>query len=534
MTNPGALREVMLGGVLAQGMNPPALARWAAWHATPQSERPPAHALARELDATPGVVAFHLWLDTPDPVLGVLAWLGPERLREIAAAPDRMARLVEMLDRDIVALDAAMSRQLDRVLHAPRLTRLEGSWRGLRWLVEGFAQDRLVKIRLLPVRWRDVARDLERAVEFDRSALFRLVYEEEFGKPGGEPFGMVVADYEIRGGPAPGHEVDNINVLAQLAGIAAAAFCPFVLPASPALLGLDDFHDAQPTLNILDALRTSERARWRGLAAREDTRFLAILLPRTLGRPLWRDDGSRDDRFRYREHAKGAAQRVWTTPVYAMAAVAARAFARYRWPAEIRGAEPVWDAMGGVVDTLPHERFRADPPGPPPRPPLELSLTDEQERQAAEAEMVALCGLEALPEASFGAVPTLHRPPRMTSDAANANQRLSSQLNSVLCVSRFAHIVKLMGRDMVGSYASAEDVEFRLQTWLSRHISGLAGGGDTASRYPLRDARVEVRERPGRPGSYGCTITLQPHYQLDEVGASFRLVTELTAPRQAA
>jgi type VI secretion system protein ImpD/type VI secretion system protein ImpC len=217
-----------------------------------------------------------------------------------------------------------------------------------------------------------------------------------------------------------------------------------------------------------------------------------------------------------------------------MAAVAARAFARYRWPAEIRGAEPGWEALGGVVETLPHERFRADPPGPPPRPPLELALTDEQERQLADAELVALCGLEGLPEASFGAVPTLHRPPRMTSEVANANQRLSAQLNSVLCVSRFAHVVKLMGRDMVGSFASASEVELRLQQWLNRHVSGLAGGGDVAARYPLRAAQVEVRERPGQPGSYGCTILLQPHYQLDEVGASFRLVTELTAPRRAA
>ncbi len=482
----------------------------------------------------PEAAAVAEFLANQDPAAMLRDWFGTEALRAIAAAPDRADRLTEALDRDIVALDAAISRQLDRVLHAPRLTRLEGSWRGLRWLVDGFVQDRLVKVRLLPARWSEVARDLERAVEFDRSALFRLVYEEEFGTPGGEPYGMVVADYQIRGGPGPDHPVDDITALAQLAGIAAASFCPFVLPAAPALLGLDDFHDAGPTLNITEALRTPERARWRGLAAREDTRFLAMVLPRTLGRPLWRADGTRADRFRYREHAKGPSARVWTAPIYAMAAVAARAFARYRWPAEIRGAEPGWDAMGGVVETLPHERFRADPPGPPPRPPLEISLTDEQERQAAEAEMIAFCGLEALPEASFGAVATLHRPPRMTGDAANANQRLSSQLNSVLCVSRFAHIVKLMGRDMVGSFASAEDVELRLQTWLSKHISGLAGGGDTASRYPLRDARVEVRERPGKPGTYGCTIMLQPHYQLDEVGASFRLVTELTAPRQAA
>jgi type VI secretion system protein ImpD/type VI secretion system protein ImpC len=533
MTEP-ALRELVLGGVLARAGQLEPLARWAAWRDQPARGRVAAHQLARDLSGAPGVEALHRWLDAEDAALAALSWFGPQRLAAIAAAPDRMERLAEMLDRDIVALDALISRQLDAVLRQPRLSRLEGSWRGLAWLVEGFAQERVVKVRLLSARWQELARDLERAVEFDRSTLFRLIYEEEFGSPGGEPYGLIAADYEIRGGPGPGHPVDDVTALTHLSGVAAAAFCPMVFPAAPQLFGLESFHEARPSFHFAEALRAPGRARWRSLAAREDTRFLALLLPRTLGRAAWRADGTRADRFRYREQARGAEGRVWTTPIYAMAAVAARAFARYRWPAEIRGAEPGWEAVGGVVETLPHERFRADPPGAPPRPPLELALTDEQERQVAEADLIALCGLEGLPEASFGAVPTLHRPPRMTTAAADANQRLSSQLNSVLCVSRFAHIVKLMGRDMVGSFLDATEVESRLQKWLNGHVSGLLGGTDVAARYPLRAAQVEVRERPGQPGSYGCTIHLQPHYQLDEVGASFRLVTELTAPRRAA
>jgi type VI secretion system ImpC/EvpB family protein len=474
------------------------------------------------------------FLADPTPANILLGWMGGARLQAIASAGrDRRAVLEEALDRDIAALDSLISRQLDAILHHPRLTQLEGSWRGLNWLVEGSVQDRLVKVRLLVMRRAELARDLERAAEFDQSAIFKLVYEEEFGTPGGEPFGMLAADYEIRPGPSPGHPVDDVAMLNQLAAVGAAAFCPVVLPASATLVGLDSWHGAPTTLSLTEALRTPERARWRGLAAREDTRFLALVLPRTLGRAPWDDDGSRADRFRYREFAGRAEARVWSTSIYALAAVAARAFTRYRWPAEIRGAEPGWEATGGVVESLPHQRFRSDPPGPPPRPPLELTLTDEQEREAAEAGFVPFCGLESLPEGSFGAVPSLHKPPRMTSEVANANQRMSAQLNSVLCVSRFAHIVKLMGRDMVGSFMAAEDVELRLQQWLNRHVTGLAGSGDASARYPLRDARVEVRERPGRPGSYGCTIMLQPHYQLDEVGASFRLVTDLAAARAA-
>lgn len=521
------LRAVVLSGIAARAACQEDLRRWWGWQASPRRGRP-----AAQFDH-PAVQGLHAWLESkPADTLG--GWFGRDRLREIAGAPDRRARLEEALDRDIAALDRMISRQLDAVLHQARLRRLEGSWRGLAWLVDGFVQDRLVKVRLLVLRWAELARDLERAAEFDQSNLFRLVYEEEFGTPGGEPFGMLAGDYEIRPGPAAGHPVDDVAVLGQLCAVGAAAFCPVVLPAAPALVGIDDWQGAPTTLSLSEALRAPERTRWRSLSAREDTRFVALVLPRTLGRPAWRDDGSRADRFRYREDAGAAEQRVWTTPIYALASVAARAFARYRWPAEIRGAEPGWEATGGVVETLSHESFRADPPGPPPRPPLELSLTDEQEREAAEGGLVALCGLDSLPEASFGAVPSLHRPPRMTTDIANANQRMSAQLNSVLCVSRFAHIVKLMGRDMVGSALAADEVELRLQQWLNKHVTGLAGSGDAAARYPLADARVEVRERPGRPGSYGCTITLQPHYQLDEVGASFRLVTDLAAPRAAA
>lgn len=455
-------------------------------------------------------------------------WFGVSALSHLDAT-----RLGEAIDRDIVTLDRLISAQLDTIMHHERLTRLEGSWRGLDWLVHRSTHDRLVKMRLLSITWQEVARDLERAVEFDQSNLFRLIYEAEFGSPGGEPYGLIAADFPIHGGPGPRHPVDDVMVLGHLAGVAAASFCPIILPAAPSLFGLDSFHEVQSVFAFDEALRAPERARWHNLGQREDTRFLALVLPRTLGRPLWQDDGTRADRFRYRERGAEPGQRVWTSPIYAMAGVAVRAFQRFRWPAEIRGAEPGQEASGGVVEDLPHERFRADPPGPPARPPLELALTDDQERQLADVSVIPLCGLESLPEATFGAVPMLHQPPQMTG-AAGANQRMSAQLNTLLCVSRFTHALKLMGRDMVGSFAVPEDMELRLQQWLNRYVSGLAGGGDVAARYPLRDAKVEVRERPGRPGIYGCTIHLQPQYQLDEVGATFRLVTELRASRATA
>jgi type VI secretion system protein ImpD/type VI secretion system protein ImpC len=320
-----------------------------------------------------------------------------------------------------------------------------------------------------------------------------------------------------------------------LAGIAAAAFSPMIFAASPEFLGLDTFADASPNFDPAAVMQGPDFQRWRNAATQEDFRFLGIAFPRVLGRAPWPDDASRVDRFRYRSYTPGPAQRVWTSPVYGFAATAIRAFDRYSWPAEVRGADVSEEARGGVLDDLPFERFHSDLPHvAPARAPVEVALTDEQEDQISEAGLIPLSALEGLSEACFGALPSLHRPPRMPTAVAQANQHLSAQLNTLLCVSRFAHCVKLMGRDMIGSYTEVVEVEARLQRWLNGFISGIgSGGAEVTAKYPLLDARVEVRERTSRPGVYNCTVHLKPHHQLDEIGASFRLVTEF-GPRRAA
>ena len=446
-----------------------------------------------------------------------------------------LARLEEAVDRDIAALDLLLSRQLDAVLHHERLRRLEGSWRGLWWLADLVPYGTKAKIKTLSVRWPELCRDFDRSPEFDQSQLFKKVYEEEYGHPGGEPYGMLVADFEIRHGPGPGWPTDDITALGSLSAVAAGAFAPLAIAAQPSLLGLDNFGDASAAADLAEPLRGTERARWRNLQSRADTRFLAVLLPRLLGRVPWDYQGGRPDRFRYRELAPGTTSRVWVNPAYALAMTAIRAYAINGWPAEIRGSLVNEDPRGGVVSGLPSERLSADPPGPPPRPPIELALTDDQERQAVEAGLIPLIGLEFINEASFAAMPSLHRPPRMDRDAANANQRLSAQFNALLCVSRFAHCIKLMGRDMVGSFQTSTDIQRRLSSWLMQFTNSSAPAADeVGTRYPLRGCAVEVTEKPGQPGVYGCTIHLQPHYQLDEVGASFRLVTDLEAARAIA
>jgi type VI secretion system ImpC/EvpB family protein len=262
-------------------------------------------------------------------------------------------------------------------------------------------------------------------------------------------------------------------------------------------------------------------------------RFVAVVLPRLLARPPWDDDAARSDGFRYAEYAPRAEDRVWMSAGYAFAAIVARAFIAFGWPADVRGVEPDHLA-GGIVDELPVEPFRTDPPGIAVPPPLDLVFGDRQERVLVEAGFTPLNAMPYGQEAVFGAVRSLQSPARYTganAATATASARLSAQFNSMLSVSRFAHYLKMLGRNMVGSFRTADEIERALQAWLTNYVNrSTSAGPETRARYPLAGGRVAVKEKPGRPGVYGCVIHLQPQFQLDDVSATFRLVTDLVAP----
>jgi len=458
------------------------------------------------------------------------AWFGARSAHGLAGDP---AACRAALDRDIAALDALIGEQLDAILHHPRLRRLEGSWRGLAWLTADLDPAGRAKVKVLNIPWAELCRDLERAVEFDQSQLFRKVYEEEFGTPGGEPYGLLIVDHEVRHRPVPGAPTDDVTALMQLAGVAAAAFAPTVLGASPALLQVEEFADLAMSTDISDPFRGPEFARWRSLSSREDMRFIGVTLPRVLARPPWEDDPPRADGFRYAEYAPSSDCRVWMNAGYSFAAVVTRAFLNHAWPADVRGSAVDYIG-GGLVMDLPIEPFRTDPEHTWVRPPLDLVLTDRMEASLVEAGLMPLSALPYGEEAVFSAVRSMQAPASFmgpTAAAANANARLSAQLNSILCASRFAHFVKIIGRNMVGAFKTAGEIERELRDWLSGYVNtNLAGGPETRARYPLVSASVSVRERPGRPGVFGCTVLLQPHFQLDDVSATFRLVTDITAP----
>ena len=435
-----------------------------------------------------------------------------------------------LADRAVAAIDTLVSAQLDVILHDPRLRRLQGRWTGLAWLVAGLPSSGAVRVKLLDIGWGELVRDLERAAEFDQSQLFRKIYEEEFGTAGGEPYGLLVVDHEIRHRPTRDAPTDDVTALASLAGVAAAAFVPTVLAAAPELLGFDSFTDIGLASDLANPFRGPECARWRGLAAREDMRFVAVALPRVLVRGPWTDDPARADRFRYVEHAPDAAARVWMSAGFAFAAVVTRAFANHAWPADVRGSET--DRLGGgLVAGLCAEHFPSDAAWHGHM--LEASFTDRQERALTDAALMPLTALPFGEEAVFGSVRSLQAPARHAGPAAaaaDANARLSTQVNAMLCVSRFAHFIKLRGREMTGSFRTAAEIEQELHAWLQTYVNAnQSAGSDTRARYPLAAARVTVRELPGKPGSFACSALLQPHYQLDDVSATFRLVTELAS-----
>ena len=468
--------------------------------------------------------------DEADPPEAALRdWFGAaaERLLD-----DREA-LRGALDRDIAALDTLISTQLDAILHHPRLQRLEGSWRGLYWLADGIEPGRRVKIRLLQASWAEICRDLERAPEFDRSTMFRLIYEEEFGMPGGEPYGVLVIDHELRHRPGPGAPTDDVSAVASLAAIGAAAFAPVVLGAHPTLLDVEGWAEMQVVQDVAVPLSGPEHARWRGLAARADLRFIGVTLPRLLARPPWRDDPARMDRFRYVERAPGWRQRVWMSAGFAFAAAACRAFAQHGGPADVRGVET--DRVGGgLVEALAEESFASGPPEAWYRIPAEVSLTDRQERALVDVGLMPVCAIPYAREMVFGAVRSLQAPSRhmgQNAAAADASARLSAQVNALLCASRFAHYLKVMGRDMVGSFQTSDEIQKRLHTWLQRYVNNNnRASGDQRARAPLAEGRIVVKEKEGAPGVFGCTVHLRPHHQLDDVSATFILLTEISAP----
>ncbi len=458
------------------------------------------------------------------PLRAIALWLG-ESLSEYADWP----QLARRLGRDVAAIDALLNDQLNAILHDRRFQALEASWRGLRYLVEQADPDALIHIRVLDVSWRELVRDLERAPEFDQSQLWRKVYEEEFGMPGGRPFGLLLGDYEMHLRPDRDHPTDDIAALEAIAQVAAGAFAPFIAGASPELLGIERFAEMERGYDVAGLFDRPDYARWRSLRQREDARFLALTLPRVLMRPPWEPQATRADRFCFREEP-GPPDRghlLWGTAVWAFGSVVMRAFSEAGWLADIRGVRP-GELGAGLVSGLPEVDWPTDPPFTAVRPPTDLIVTDLQERELTTLGFISLCRVKDTPLAAFYGTPSLHQAQRYDDRAATANARIAAMLQYVLCASRFAHYLKVIVRDSIGLMIEARELEDRLQRWITDYVSPDAqASAAVKARYPLREASVQVRPQPGRPGSFFSVFHLWPHFQLDDLTAAVRLRTQM-------
>jgi type VI secretion system ImpC/EvpB family protein len=442
-------------------------------------------------------------------------------------------QLAALIVRTIAQIDDLLNRQLNAILHHPRFQQLEAAWRGLRYLTEQLAEGDQIQIRVLNVSWKELSKDLERATEFDQSQLFRKVYSDEFGMPGGQPYGVLLGDYEVYPRPGPGHPTDDIAALRAIATVAAAAFAPFVASAHPSMFGLDSYASFELPLNLAATFQQVEFVKWNSFRAAEDARFVGLVLPRVLMRLPYADDGSRADGFRFFEDVSAPDRRgyLWGSAVYALGSVLIRAFHEHAWLADIRGVRSD-DEGGGLVKGLPSAGFSTDRRGVAPRPSTDGVITDALEQELSDLGFIPLCRLKDTPYCAFLSNQSVQKVRQYDQAAATSNARLSAMLQYMLCVSRFAHYIKVIGRDKIGSFATPEECETFLHRWLLNYCIA----DDKASIYqlaecPLREASVQVRENPRKPGNYQCVIYLKPHFQLDQLATAVKLVTELSPPQ---
>jgi type VI secretion system ImpC/EvpB family protein len=442
--------------------------------------------------------------------------------------------LAGLLARDVARLDTAISEQVNAILHHPRFQKLEGSWRGLRHLAEQTDDESDVRIRVLNLPWKELARDVERAVEFDQSQLFRKIYGEEFDTPGGQPFGLLLGDYEIHHRPTAEHPLDDVAILTAVSHVAAAAFAPFIAGVHPSMFGLDDFTGLEQPLNLARSFDQLEFVKWKAFRDSEDSRFTGLTMPRVLMRLPYDDDGSRVDGFRFHEDVgrPDQSQYLWGSAAYAFGAVVIRSFAESGWLAGIRGVRR-GEESGGLVPGLPVHSFATDRRGIAPKCSTDAVITDYQEQELGELGFIPLCHCADTEYSAFYGNQSIQKRKKYDEPAATTNARLSTMLQYMLCVSRFAHYLKVIARDKIGSFSEASDCEYFLHNWLQTYVtSDSEAPPDVKARYPLREATVRVREHPEKPGAYVCIAHLWPHFELDELRTTMRITTELTHSTQ--
>ena len=454
-----------------------------------------------------------------DNAIDLLAELVNE-LQDLKEAP-RESSIVSFLTRRIAELDELLTAQVNEILHDPSFQKLEGSWRGLHYFVMNTETSTRLKIRLMNASIKDIRDDLTKAIEFDQSALFKKIYEEEYGTFGGAPYSCLIGDFEFTNHP------QDIQVLEQISGLAAAAHTPFIAAASSLFFNLDKFEDMPLPRDLAKLFESPDYIKWNSFRNTEDSRYVALVLPRILMRLPYGPNTMPVAEFNFKEDVGiGDTDRFcWGNPAYALGQRITDSFAKYSWTAAIRGVEG-----GGIIEGLPTYVFKTLEGDKTVKCPTEVAITDRREKELSNLGFIAACYCKGTDYAAFFGGQTTQKPKVYNQDEANANASLSARITYMLAASRFAHYIKVLMRDKIGAFLTKENVENYLNTWLSSYI--LLNDDAPASikaAYPLREGRIDVYDVPGSPGSYKSVIYLRPHFQMEELTSSIRLVASLPA-----
>jgi len=451
--------------------------------------------------------------------------LAEQALRETTVVSDDVIGTIKAI---IAEIDKKLSDQVNAIMHSERFQQVESAWRGLHYLVNNTETDEMLKIRVMNISKKDLAKNLKKykGTAWDQSPIFKKLYEEEYGQLGGEPYGSLVGDYYFD------HTPGDVELLGQIAQIASAAHAPFMAAASPTSMGMDSWQELANPRDLAKIFSSPEYAAWRSLRESDDAKYVGLAMPRFLARLPYGAKTSPVEEFEFEEETGGGehSKYTWANAAYAMAVNVNRAFKQYGWCTAIRGVE-----SGGAVEGLPVHTFPSDDGGVDMKCPTEIAISDRREAELAASGFMPLIHRKNTDVAAFIGAQSLQKPTEYQDPDATANARLGARLPYLFASCRFAHYLKCMVRDKVGSFKERADMERYLSDWIKTYVLGNPGdaGDELKARKPLAGAEVKVSEIEGNPGYYSAKFHLRPHYQLEGVNVTMSLVAKLPSEKKS-
>lgn len=449
--------------------------------------------------------------------------LAEQALADTAIVSDDAVKSIEAI---IAELDRKLTEQVNQIIHHDDFQSLEGSWRGLHHLVNNTETDETLKIRVMNISKKEVSKTLKKfkGTAWDQSPLFKKVYEEEYGSPGGEPYGCLIGDYHFD------HTAPDVEILSGMAQIAAAAHAPFIAGSDPKVMNMDSWQELSNPRDLTKIFQSPEYASWRSLRDSDDSKYLGLAMPRFLSRIPYGATTNPVDEFAFEEDTEGSDHNkyTWSNSAYAMGVNITRAFKQYGWCTTIRGVE-----SGGMVEGLPVHTFPTDDGGVDMKCPTEIAITDRREAELAANGFMPLSHWKNTDYAVFVGAQSLHKPAEYDDADATANANLGARLPYLFATTRFAHYLKCIVRDKVGSFKERADMEKWLNNWIMQYVEPDPSNAseEAKARRPLAAAEVVVEEVEGNPGYYSSKFFLRPHYQLEGLSVSLRLVSKLPSQK---